>query len=156
MNHQEKELRVKEYEQAGEACRNHDSLIRTGITIFGAAQAAIFAIIVGQSEPNPCYTYFLEVLGFWLSFVVWITTFRLGRRYATYMKRAKDIEKELGFSLYSASQEEFKSTWYLRCMPGNKMSMASLPILMAVIYGFLVIENFEQFIEAIGSGACML
>lgn len=155
MTTQKKELRLREYEQAGEACRSHDSLIRTGITIFGAAQAAILAIIVGQSRPNLCYTFFLELLGFLLSGVVWITTFRLGRRYATYMKRAKELEKELGFTLYTSSQLEFESKWYLKCMPGNKTSLATLPILMALIYGFLLFLHFERFFEAIRCGACM-
>lgn len=133
------ELQIKEYEQAGEACRNHDSLIRTGITIFGAAQAAILAVLAGQTEPNPCYTLALKILGFWLSIVVLATTYRLAHRYASYMNRAKDLEQSLGFTLYSQSQEYFQSKRILKLMPGNKTTLASLPLVLAIIYLVLII-----------------
>jgi hypothetical protein len=151
----EQELFLREYEQAGECCRNHDSLIRTGITIFGAAQAAILAVIVAQSKPNLCYTFVLELLGFWLSVVVLFTTFRLRRRYATYMKRAKHLEAQLGFTLYTSSQEEFESKWYLRLMPGNKTWLASLPALMAVLYLIFLFLHVGSFVEAIHCGTCL-
>lgn len=149
-----KELLVKEYEQAGEACRNHDSLIRTGITIFGAAQAAILAIIVGQSEPNICYTFALEILGFWLSIVVLATTYRLGHRYANYMTRAKKLEETLGFILYTHSQAYFESKRHLSYMPGNKTTLATLPAVMAFIYGGFIFVHLNKFIEAIRCGGC--
>lgn len=149
------ELQAREYEQAGQACRNHDSLIRTGITIFGAAQAAILAIIVGQSKPNICYSFALEVLGFWLSVVVFATTYRLGHRYATYMKRAKELENTLGFTLYTDSQAYFESKRRLKYMPGNKATLASLPAVMAFIYGVFIFIHFGKFIEAINCGACL-
>ncbi len=135
MSSSDKEFLAREYEQAGSACRNHESLIRTGITIFAAAQAAILAILMKEPNPNPdpFYAYCLELLGLWLSVVVGITTFRLGRRYTTYMKRAKSLEHQLGFALYTASQEEFEKHWYLR-KPGNQTWLLSLPILTALIY----------------------
>jgi len=142
-----KNILVEEYEQAGAACRNHDSLIRTGITIFGAAQAAILGILMNESKDNFYYTFSLELLGFWLSIVVYVTTFRLGQRYATYMERVKDLEWLLGFKLYTSSQEKFDRTWYLKYMPGNKTSLATLPILTAIMYGCFLLNHLFKFWE---------
>lgn len=137
----EQEMLLREYELAGETCRNHDSLIRTGISIFGAAQAAILAFLASKSGIELLERVFLEGLGFWLSVIVLATTYRLSHRYRTYMERARLIETKLGFDLFDHSEREFQRRRLLKYMPGNKWWWASLPFLLAVAYGYLLFRD---------------
>ena len=143
----EQEILLREYEQAGEACRNHDSLIRTGLAIFGAAQAAILAFVSSQSKPiDSLEIVMLEALGLWLGVVVLMTTFRLHHRYSTYMSTIHAIEAKLGISLYSDSQKYFESKWYLKLLPGNKYLWASVPGLAVLIYLVLLCRDIKPFL----------
>jgi len=132
---------LREHEVAGEMCRNHDSLIRTGITIFGAAQAAILAFIASDNDVEPHAILILEGLGFWLSVIVLATTYRLGQRYRTYMERARVLEVKLGFDLFNYSQRSFEGHWFLKRMPGNKRWWISLPLLLICAYLWLLFRD---------------
>lgn len=131
------QLKLAEYQQAAEMCMNHDSLIRTGITIFGAAQAAILTILT-QGSLRPEYEFSLKLIGLTLSVIVFFTTYRLARRYGGYMARAKTLEADLDFHLLSSSQAEFDQSRLLKIMPGNKAWLAGFPILMGGVYVFLL------------------
>jgi len=61
----EDEILLREYQEAGEACRGHDTLVRTGLTIFGAAQAAIIGYIVTRGPIVTLELVLLEILGLW-------------------------------------------------------------------------------------------
>lgn len=134
----EKEMLLREYQFAGEICRNHDSLVRTGMIIFGAAQAAILAFLASNSDTAPLVIGLLKGLGFWLSVIVFATTYRLSHRYRTYMERARSLESQLHFDLYDYSEREFQRRWLLKHMPGNKWWWGSLPFLLALAYGYLL------------------
>lgn len=41
----EQQILLQEHKEASQMCRNHDQLVRTGLIIFGAAQAAIIGFI---------------------------------------------------------------------------------------------------------------
>ncbi len=150
----DQEMMLHEYQIAGEMCRNHDALIRTGITIFGAAQAAILAFIASRTDAELTELLMLEGLGFWLSIVVLATTFRLGHRYRTHMERARQLEEKLGFDLFNYSQRDFESKWYLNRLPGNKRALISLPTLLAITYGWLLIrDGWPQLAKVFCQGA---
>jgi hypothetical protein len=131
------QLKLAEYQQAVEMCKNHDSLIRTGITIFGAAQAAILTMLA-QDSVRPEYEFSLNLIGLTLCVIVFFTTYRLARRYGAYMARAKKLEDDLDFQLLSSSQAEFDEGWLLKIMPGNKAWLAGFPAVMGGVYIFLL------------------
>lgn len=132
----EEEILLQEYREAGQACRNHDQLIRTGLTIFGAVQAAIIGFVVAKEGVETFEKVLVEVLGLWLSIVVLLTTRRLHYRYKTYMERAKAIERRLGMYLYQYSFDYFGANKISG--PGNKKVWASLPVLAMIIYVLLL------------------
>lgn len=139
----EDEILLREYQEAGEACRSHDQLIRTGLGIFGAVQAAIIGFIGTVSVGSHFELALLEILGFVLSIVVLLTTLRLQHRYATYVQRAKCIETRLGMCLYNCSEEWFyiardriPAGW-----AGNKVLWASVPFTTMVLYSLLLYRD---------------
>ena len=133
----DQQLKLAEYQQAVQMCTNHDSLIRTGITIIGAAQAAILTMLT-QVSLKPEYEFSLNLIGLSLSVIIFFTTYRLARRYGGYMARAKILETDLNFNLLSSSQAEFEQSCLLKIMPGNKAWLAGFPILMGGVYVFLL------------------
>jgi hypothetical protein len=129
----EEEILLHEYKEAGQACRGHDTLVRTGLTIFGAAQAAIIGFIVSRTAVT-IELVLLELLGLWLSVVVFFTTRRLHYRYGNYMERARCIERRLGMYLYQYSYDYFGSEGGPAKWAGNKKLWASVPALTFLIY----------------------
>jgi hypothetical protein len=130
----EDEILCREYQEAGEACRGHDTLVRTGLTVFGAAQAAIIGFIVTRGPSITLELVLLEILGLWLSVVVFFTTRRLHVRYSNYMERARCIERRLGMYLYQYSYEYFGTESVPAKWTGNKKLWASVPALTFVLY----------------------
>jgi hypothetical protein len=144
------EILLREYQQAGEACRGHDTLIRTGLTIFGAAQVAILGFIATQTQPAPLPALApLEFLGFWLSLVALATTWRLHHRYKNYMERSHVLERRLGMYLYRYSEEYFRSKWYLAWLPGNKMWWGSVPFVTLLIFAALLFRDGPAFVTGL-------
>lgn len=63
----EDEILLREYAQAGEACRANDTLVRTGLTIFGGVQAAIIGFVASRGDTSiTVEMILLELLGLWL------------------------------------------------------------------------------------------
>jgi hypothetical protein len=134
-----------EYGQAGEMCRNHDKLLRTGLVIFGAVQAAIIGFIGTQSESRLLELFLLQFLGFWLSVIVLLTTLRLAYRYASYMERAKCIERQLGMYLFECSQDFFSFENVPAKLFGNKRLWASVPFVTLWLYFLLLVRGGEKY-----------
>ena len=143
----EEEIWIREYQEAGQACRNHDQLIRTGLTIFGAVQAAIIGLVVAKEGVDVFEKVLVEFLGLWLSVVVLLTTRRLNYRYKTYMERAKAIERRLGMYLYQYSYDYFGDKNIPG--PGNKKVWASLPVVAIIIYALLLGREAYQFLKTL-------
>jgi hypothetical protein len=144
----EDEIALREYQEAGQACRGHDTLIRTGLTIFGAVQAAIIGFIASRGSSFTLELALLEILGMWLSVVVFLTTHRLHYRYKNYMERARAIEGRLGMSLYQYSYDYFATgrvgKW------GNKRLWATVPQLTFLIYLVLIGRSSWTFLKGLG------
>lgn len=134
----EEEILLREYQEAGEACRGHDTLVRTGLSIFGAVQAAIIGFIASQEKSITVELVILEILGLWLSVVVFFTTRRLHYRYKNYMDRARCIERRLGMYLYQYSFEYFGSERVPAKWVGNKKLWASVPAVTFLLYLILL------------------
>jgi hypothetical protein len=144
----EQQILLHEYQQAGEMCRNHDQLLRTGLVIFGAIQAAIIGFIGTRKDGGLLELFVLELFGFWLSVIVLLTTLRLGYRYQSYMERAKCIEHRLGMYLFNCSQEFFAFAEVPAKRLGNKRSWASVPILSMWLYVALIVSDGKKNAEA--------
>ena len=137
------EILLQEYQEAGRACRGHDQLIRTGLLIYTAAQAAIVGFIGTKGADKSLELCILEIFGFWLSVVVLLTTMRLHHRYKTYMQRARYIERTMKMSLYQYSLDYFddQKTKIQGRFAGNKVLWATVPILFGIAYGILLIRD---------------
>jgi hypothetical protein len=147
----EQEILLKEYQEAGETCRNHDQLIRTGFSIFAAVQAAIIGFIGTKKDIGSLELVLLEVLGLWLSVVILLTTLRLHYRNKAYMERAKCIENQLGMYLYQYSfdyfdieKEKIPGQW-----AGNKKLWASVSLLTFFLYTVLLLRDGSKLITDI-------
>jgi hypothetical protein len=145
----EQKILLQEYSEAGQVCRNADQLVRTGISIFAAVQAAIIGFIGTQKGDGTLALQLLKALGLWLSFVVYLTTLRLHYRYKSYMARMRSIENKLGMHLYRYSYRYFgiqgqriPGQWrngvLSKCIGGNKRLWASIPLLTFVLYLLLI------------------
>lgn len=130
----EQQILLHEHQEAGQMCRNHDQLIRTGLTIFGAAQAAIVGFIGAQKSRADLAFFLLEIFGLWLSVVVLLTTLRLKKRYESYIERAKCIERRVGMYLFECSQDYFAFASIPVKRFGNKNLWASVPIVAIGVY----------------------
>lgn len=145
----EDEILLREYAQAGEACRANDTLVRTGLTIFGAVQAAIIGFVASRGNTGITLELFLlEVLGLWLSVVVYYTTRRLHYRYKNYMERARCIERQLGMNLYQFSYEYFGSEPVPAKWAGNKRLWATVPAVTFVIYVVLLLRGLWPIVRS--------
>ena len=142
------EILIQEYQEAGRACRGNDQLIRTGILIYTAAQAAIVGFIGTKGADKSLELCILEIFGFWLSVVVLLTTLRLHHRYKTYMQRARYIERSMKMNLYQYSFDYFENQknkipgWFA----GNKKLWATVPILFGIAYVILLIRDATPFV----------
>lgn len=143
----EQEILLKEYKEAGETCRNHDQLTRTGFSIFAAVQAAIIGFIGIRKEIGSLELVLLEVLGLLLSVVILLTTLRLHYRYKTYMERARCIERHLGMYLYQYSFDYFGSKKIPGQWAGNKKLWASVPCLTFLLYAVLLLRDGPKLIS---------
>ncbi len=137
----EQEILLREYQEAGQTCRNYDQLTRTGFSIFAAVQAAIIGFIGARTGIGPLELVLLEVLGLWLSVVILLTTLRLHYRYKTFMERAKCIERHLGMYLYQYSFDYFGVKKMPGQWAGNKKLWASVPCLTFLLYAVLLIRD---------------
>ena len=137
----EQKILLQEYSEAGQICRNTDQLVRTGISIFAAIQAAIIAFIGTSKHIGSLEVVLLEVLGLWLSVVVLLTTLRLHYRYKTYMDRAKHIEHKLCMYLYQFSYDYFGVAKIPGAWAGNKKLWASVPALTFLLYALLLVRD---------------
>jgi len=141
----DKEIMLREYQEAGQICRGHDQLIRTGLIIFGAVQAAIIGFIGTTRSHSSLNLVLLEILGLGLSIVVILTTARLQFRYEGYMERAKCIERRLGMYLYNVSEEYF--FLQRKRIPcewagiGNKDIWTVVPWIAIILYAVLLVRD---------------
>ena len=148
----EQEILLKEYQEAFEVCRDHGQLVRSGLSIFATAQAAIIGLIGTQKITGNFELVMLEVLGLWLSVIVCLTTLRLRYRYGNYMERIKCLERQLGMNLYLYSHDYFELDKIFcskipgRC--GNKFLWASFPLITFILYAFLLIRDGKRFFSS--------
>lgn len=145
----EQEILLREYKEAGETCRNHEKLIRTGLTIFVAIQAAIIGFIGKSTNSSPLNIFLLEILGLWMSVVVLITTLRLHHRYKNYIERAKWIEQRLGMYFYQYSFDYFKNKPIPGQCLGNQKLWASIPLLSFFLYAILIVRDGNKLVESL-------
>lgn len=145
----EQQILLHEYQEASQACRNHDQLVRTGLTIFGAAQAVIVGFIGTQKGGASLALFLLEIFGFWLSVIVLLTTLRLQKRYESYMERAKCIERRVGMYLFECSQDYFAFASIPVKHFGNKQLWASVPVLAIGMYLILLGRDIVVWVRSI-------
>lgn len=134
----EQQILLHEHQEASQMCRSHDQLVRTGLTIFGAAQAVIVGFIGTQQGKASLALFLLEVFGLWLSVIVLLTTLRLQKRYESYMERAKCIERRVGMYLFECSQDYFAFASIPIKRFGNKKLWASVPVVAIGMYLILL------------------
>jgi hypothetical protein len=137
------EILIKEYEEGGRACRNNDTLTRTGLSIYSATQAAIIGFLATRMKIEEIYFSVLAIIGILLSCVVFCTTRRLHMRNKNYMERMRDIEYELGMNLYEYSYRSFKRR-NISEITGNKLLWSSVPLVISFLYFLLIFFEYPE------------
>lgn len=127
-NERRKEL-IEEYKEALTDCRHHDNLIWTVFSIYFALNGGIMAFV-----PNTHSLAIIRAAGaiiIVMSFAVFLHVKKSQFYYAKKAERAKEIEKMLGFSLYTNP---------VKVAPEQKhRNLATSPFAKATNYVFLVI-----------------
>ncbi len=146
LNKDKKELLLKEYAEAGSACRANEALVRTGLTIFVSVQAAIIGFIqVTSGSLITREVLLLEWLGFVASVATWISLLRLRLLYSAYIERAKCIERRLGLALYTAAWPFLEEARAPGQKIGNKKLLATLPATTFAIYLLLLVSDAPKY-----------
>jgi hypothetical protein len=151
----EQEVLLREHAQAADACRANDTLIRAGLTIFVAAQAAVLAFLSNQRAAPSLALLLLEFLSMWVSAVVFQTTRRLHVRYKNYMDRARYIERRLEMYLYQYSYDYFgQHPVPPKWAGGNKKLWASVPIVTLALVAILFTRHSYLWLSCVLCGHC--
>ena len=163
---EEKEIELRIYSEAGQACRSHEVTSRTGELLFVAIQAAILAFIQRQGLLSAANIP-IEIFGIFICFVVYVMLFRQRLYYRSFIKTARRVEKTIDPSLrlytrawkfvnrasrkrgklmnkvIELSGEKFgsKIDTLDRRVRGrtNKWLLAALPFVLGWVYGGLII-----------------
>ena len=144
----DKQVMLLEYQEAGQACRNNESLVRTGISLFTAVQVAILGFI----QTRNCVTLetlLLEILALVVSVVTFLTIIRLQMLYTAYMKRAKEIEAKLKMKLYTAGWRYMETQKPPAQKIKNKRLLAAIPVVVFGIYAVLFVRDVKMYFFAL-------
>lgn len=134
-----RDVLLREYQEAGETSRAHAQLLRTGFTLVSAVQAGVIGFIATRGESTSLALELLAGFGIFLSLVAYFSTVRLTRRYAGYMARAREIEAELGMSLYTASNATVDRGRVWKVLRGMYM-WPSVPAASCAVFVALLIQ----------------
>lgn len=135
-----------EYQEAGQACRNIESLVRTAISLFAAIQAIIIGFIQTRTSVS-LETILIEVFSIVVSVVTLFSILRLQMYYSAYMERAKCIERRLNMNLYLFGCE------YMDIMKApaqrikNKKLLAAIPATVFVIFAILLVRDAKCYLS---------
>lgn len=95
---------IDEYKEAGALHRLHITLLFGQITVYLAANAGMFKVAIeNQSNGVKLLVSFMGII---MTLVFWIITTRAAKFMEKARDRAKDIEKEIGFELYTKGPSE--------------------------------------------------
>lgn len=144
----ERETLIHEYNEAGQACRNNEGLVRTGISLFTAIQAAILGFIQTRAKVS-LEVVLIEVLAIVVSIVTFLTVLRLQMLYTAYMERAKCIERRLCMNLYTYGWEYMEVKKAPAQKIGNKRLLAFIPVTVFILFAILLIRDGKAYIVSI-------
>jgi hypothetical protein len=113
-------VQLAEYAEAGAACRAHEANVRT---ILGAYVAVAMALVtLGWTVTlTRVGGIILFVLGFAIGLITVTVILRHRDYYRSYMARAQEIEKALGFALHTRAWGEVKASG-----SSNKYALAAI------------------------------
>jgi hypothetical protein len=128
------QLLLAEYSEACQAARSHELNSRSALNFFLAFGGALLALVFTGPLSN-AERVSLLFLGFAMGMFVLNTVFRHRAYYATYIHRAKEIEKELGMVLYTKAWEDLRVSRTF----SNKHAIAGI---VAVFSMFFLVAAF--------------
>lgn len=117
----EKEHRIQEYLEAARACRNGDDMTRTAFRFYILVALAIVAGLI--YKPDSKLGPLINVAGLLIGVMTMNIMWRLQIYYRSYMSRANEIEKELGYYLYRRAQRQFSNSVGSVVTLSNKTAM---------------------------------
>jgi hypothetical protein len=100
---------IAEYAEAGQCCRAQESYVRATLNMYLVLGAGIAALLA--SVPMPFWVRaYICFAAFGVGLCMFLLVVRHRNVYAAFAKRAREIESELGISLYSqAKSQMFRS-----------------------------------------------
>ncbi|MBU7047113.1 MAG: hypothetical protein HXS54_11825 [Theionarchaea archaeon] len=103
------EILIREYEEAGKTCRWYEHLRRLNLFVFVAMVTVIIGFIQTR-ELSSIGNIPLELFGIFIGVTIWDAEKRVSDYYKFYIWRAKDIERELGMTLYQDGWKNIQET----------------------------------------------
>lgn len=96
----ENEHKLAEYKEATQLHR-HESILMFGeLTVYLGVMAATFKPMIDPTPPPTFAQLAIGFAGLVLTLVFWVIHRRTGKHQTDAVKRAKELERELGFNLY--------------------------------------------------------
>lgn len=104
----EREILLKEYEQALDLRNSTETLVRKDIRIFILFLSAILISSIYKGHQDILAQVFLLIVGMLISLLFSITIYRNRTYYRCYLDRAKEIERKLGMELLKSGETAFR------------------------------------------------
>lgn len=135
----EQEVLIREYEEAGRTCRWYEHLRRLNLFLFAALTSAIIGFVQSQKFSSGANIP-LELFGILIGITIWNGEKRISDYYRFYIMRAKEIEEELGMSLYREGWEKIHKTETFSL----KLLFQLIPLSIVVYFIFLIIYQIYK------------
>jgi hypothetical protein len=128
------QILLAEYAEAAAICRAHEQNTRTALSIFIVLAAGLISLAFTGAISNAGKVW-LFFLGFGTGVFLLNTVFRHRAYYSSYVHRAKEIEKELGMTLYTQAWDDVRSSRTF----SNKHAIAGL---LGLLCAFFLVGAF--------------
>lgn len=139
----DKEVLLREYEEAGQICRWYEKQTRTSVSIFVPFATALIGLVEGTVVFAPAAKFGFAAIGLATSLLVLNTIVRLQTYYIAYIHRAKAIEKDLGMELYTCGWKSVECSKTV----SNKWSFGMVVVLLGTYFVVAVGQHGQVFLR---------
>lgn len=98
------EILLAEYAEAGQGCRAHEQYVRATLSMYLALAAAIAGLMVAVDIPAAVVRTYICLAASGVGWCMVLLVLRHRKIYAALADRAREIEAELGVSLYTQAK----------------------------------------------------
>lgn len=128
------EILIREYEEAGRTCRWYEHLRRLNLFVFVAMVTVIIGFIQTR-ESSSIENIPLELFGIFIGITIWDAEKRVSDYYKFYIWRAKEIERELGMTLYQEGWKKIQETTTFSI----RIPFQLIPLFIVGYFSYLII-----------------